>query len=214
VAPGEEQDDDLSGLLRVRGIFDLESGLAAAQAYFRAAQIESLAVLKEPRALTPFSMGLLAMMTRAQSFHEGGLAMIRADNPYAADALIRAYAENAAALLWLSKHPKDIGKFSFLSDGSYPVPVGRMVDHAVRDAPGFKKLYSRLSESAHPTSATFPTSWRAEGDDGSATWSSVPAYKVPENRLWACLWLMEITDIHLVTWPQLYRVAAPRVMSS
>jgi hypothetical protein len=40
--------------------------------------------------------GLLA---RAQGLHEGSVAAIAADNPFAAFPLLRSYAENAAALL-------------------------------------------------------------------------------------------------------------------
>jgi len=38
-------------------------------------------------------------LARAQWFHEGASAAVEADNPYAAFTLLRAYAENAAAIL-------------------------------------------------------------------------------------------------------------------
>ena len=52
--------------------------------------------------------GLLA---RAQGFHDGSVAAIEADNPYAAFTLLRPYAENAVALIYLRDKPAALAKF-------------------------------------------------------------------------------------------------------
>ena len=50
-------------------------------------------------------------LARAQGFHEGAVAAIAADNPYAAFTLLRAYAENAAAILYVKDHPAQLERF-------------------------------------------------------------------------------------------------------
>lgn len=198
---------DLHPLLKKRGITDLDSGLERTDEYFKRFLTQCKDAMSSQQAISSLSMGLLAMLTRARSFHDGARAMILDDNPFAADALIRSYAENAAALLWIESRPHDAAKFSFAYRDGRPVPVGRMVDAAVKRAPGFKLLYSRLSESAHPNAVTFSSTWKTKGKDREVQWASAPSYKVEENRLWACLWLMELTDVHIATWPHLYRNA-------
>jgi len=47
-------------------------------------------------------------LARAQGLHEAAAAAISADNPYAAFTLLRAYAENAAAILYVKDHPAQL----------------------------------------------------------------------------------------------------------
>ena len=51
---------------------------------------------------------LSGFLARAQGLHEGAVAAISADNPYAAFTLLRAYAENAAAILYVKDHPAQL----------------------------------------------------------------------------------------------------------
>src|SRR5437763_12152803 len=55
---------------------------------------------------------LSGFLARAQGLHEGAVAAISADNnPYAAFTLLRAYAENAAAILYVKDHPAQLERF-------------------------------------------------------------------------------------------------------
>lgn len=197
--------DAFEVLLTARGIVDLTSGIQAAHQSFA----------KFRHDLTPYvagdfstiGMGLLAIVTRAQAFHDSALAAIVDDNPWAAYALIRSYAENAAVLLWMLEKPNDLKRLSVLAQESERFAIGRIVNSANKRAPGFGRLYATLSELAHPVASSFSESWRAEAETRVATWSSVPTFKVQENRLWACLWLVELTEIHAHSWPLLYQAS-------
>lgn len=192
--------------LSARGIFDLDSGVETARRTFVEFR-DGLAPAFDGD-LSAVGMGLLAIVTRAQAFHDSALASISDDNPWAAYALIRSYAENAAVLLWMLEKPDDLGRLSMLAHESERFAIGRIVSTANKRAPGFKNLYAKLSELAHPAASSFSETWNASLESRHATWSSVPTFKVQENRLWACLWLVELTEIHTEAWPVLYRASA------
>lgn len=157
------------------------------------------------------SMGLLSMITRAQAFHSGTIAMLRADDPFSSYALTRAYAENAAALVWAQHQPTKAGGLSLLSTQSDKLVVGRIVDETAKHYPGFKTLYGRLSEYAHPVADGFHSAWHPSSDDDRmARWASVPRFKSADGPLWVLLWLMELTDLHATIWPGLYAQSAGR----
>lgn len=192
-----------SATLTARGILDLQSGLEVARRDFSEFRTSlSLVVTDE---LSTIGMGLLAVVTRAQAFHDSALDAIENDNPWAAYALIRSYAENAAVLLWMLEKPGDLKRLSMLADESERFVIGRVIAAANRRAPGFKGLYAVLSDLAHPVASSFSESWQASPESRLANWSSVPTFKVQENRLWACLWLVELTEIHAHAWPTLYK---------
>lgn len=210
-ANGPETDDEgqLHQILEERGIRDVESGLEAAATHFRDFLRGCLPLIGGD--VSSLTMGLLSMLTRAQAFHDGATAMIHEGNPFATYALIRCYAENAAALVWIAEKPHDARRLALAAGEDEKLVVGRVVDFAATKLPGFKNLYRQLSEYAHPVASSFHAAWHP-GDEGerSATWASAPKFKSWDGPLWALLWLMELTDVHRDIWPELFNASLGR----
>jgi hypothetical protein len=131
-------------------------------------------------------------LARAQGFHEGAVAAIIADNPYAAFTLLRAYAENAASILYVKDHPAELEKF--WRDTSGPgVKIGKITNYALSRFDGFKGVYSELSRYAHPQALSLLASSRiAEGE--MIHWSSAPAFKSDHDAVMACAWVVELAE--------------------
>lgn len=194
-------------LLTMRGITGWEIGVELAEEQFLKFAKSTKHHLEG--GFTAISLGLMTLLTKGQGFHSGACAMIRADNPYATYALIRAFAENAAALHYMAKVPGAIERFALGADRAQNPPprVGQLVDYAKKNGlPGFKGLYDRLSEYAHPDAGAFASGHHSAGDDGQFQWSSVPSFHSDEGKRWAVLWLMELTDIHERYWGPLYKL--------
>lgn len=132
---------------------------------------------------------LSGFIAKAQGLHEGAVAAIRADNPYAAFTLLRAYAENAAGILYVKDHPGQLDKFWQLD--SYGVSIGKITNHAVTRFGGFKGTYSELSKYAHPMALSVLASSKVV--DGQALrWQSAPHFKSDGDAVVACAWVVEL----------------------
>jgi hypothetical protein len=131
-------------------------------------------------------------LARAQGLHEGAVAAISAGNPYAAFTLLRSYAENAAAILYVSDHPAQLEKFWNDRRGS-GVKIGKITNHAHTSTRfgGFKDIYSELSKYAHPHALSMLASTRNVGGN-SFQWASAPAFKSASDLLMACAWVVEL----------------------
>jgi hypothetical protein len=185
---------------------DLESSIATARAEFAKFGRSLDRVVQTD--LTIEGMGLLALVTRAQGFHSGALQAVESNNPYAAFPLIRCYAENAAVLLWVLEHPHDIGRLSAIAQQDQRFAVGRLIANAAKRAPGFKDVYEQLSEFTHPVASGFAQPFRAAPDaDGGFSWSSIPSFGSDDDKILACFWLVELTEMHANVWPRAYRAA-------
>jgi hypothetical protein len=131
--------------------------------------------------------GLLA---RAQGFHEGVVAAIDADNPYAAFTLLRAYAENAATILYINNHPATLERF-WRDTRHTDLPINEVIAYATTRFRGFKGIYSELSKYVHPHALSLATSSHViEGR--IVQWSSVPAFKSDHDAVIACVWAVEL----------------------
>jgi hypothetical protein len=133
--------------------------------------------------------GLLA---RAQGFHEGAVAAISADNPYAAFTLLHAYAENAAAILYVKDHPAELERFWRDTRGS-GVPIDEITNHAMSRFRGFKGIYSELSKYAHPHALSLLASSRVI-KGRIVQWSSAPTFKSDQDAVMACVWVAELAE--------------------
>ena len=131
-------------------------------------------------------------LARAQGLHEGAVAAISAGNPYAAFTLLRAYAENAAAILYVKDHPAELEKF--WRDLRGPgVKIEKITSHAMSRFGGFKGIYSDLSKYADPQALSLLASNRViEG--GVIQWSSAPAFKSDHDAVMACVWVVELAE--------------------
>jgi hypothetical protein len=131
-------------------------------------------------------------LARAQGLHEGAVAAIGADNPYAAFTLLRAYAENAAAILYVKDHPGQLDKFWRETRGP-GVPIGRITNHAVNRFGGFRGIYSELSRYAHPQALSLLASHRVT-EGRVVEWRSAPAFKSDPDAVMACAWVVELAE--------------------
>jgi hypothetical protein len=147
-------------------------------------------------------------LARAQGFHEGTVAAIEADNPYAAFTLLRAYAENAAGILYLKDNPTTLDQF--WRPGTRPVPIGKITNHAEKRFQGFRPIYSQLSGFAHPVARSMLTSHRIAGEDQRRVeWRSAPSFRRDDDAMVAYGWTVELATAtaHLLvewagSWPQ------------
>ena len=135
---------------------------------------------------------LSGFLARAQGFHEGAVAAIDVDNPYAAFTLLRAYAENAASILYVKDHPAELDRF-WRDTHRQDVPIGEIINYAMTRFRGFKGIYSELSKYAHPHALSLLASSRViEGR--VVQWSSVPRFKSDHDAIMACVWVVELAE--------------------
>ena len=74
--------------------------------------------------------------------------MTEAENSHAAFTLLRAYAENTAAILFAKDHPNLAAKWWDVD--SHGISIGKITNHAQTLLGGFKGIYDQLSQYAHP----------------------------------------------------------------
>lgn len=175
------------------GVTDLPSGLAAAR---RARQwiIDAgrYALGTEELQITTTIMLFCGLLARGQGFHEGAVDAIEAGNPYAAFTLLRSYAENAAAVLYLKDHPTRIDAFWNDINGR-GITIGKMTNYANTRFGGFKGVYEQISRYAHPHLLSVITSHRTN-DDNAFLWASDPTFHSDNDALAACGWAVELAE--------------------
>lgn len=181
---------DFDALLARCGIVDEDSGRGAALA----AREEILSVARTVIRSGDITMNhiiVAGIVSRAQSLHEGSIAAIEANNPHAAFTLLRAYAEQCAAVLYMTDHPaKAVRLWNDLEGRG--VRIGAITNYAQSSGriANFREIYNRLSKYAHPSSAAHFAAMRV-GEDRSFTWQSAPRFKRDEERLIAYAWCVE-----------------------
>jgi hypothetical protein len=117
--------------------------------------------------------------------------MIEAENPHAAFTLLRAYAENTAAILYAKDHPNRVDHF-WDTEG-HGVKIGTITNYADKRFEGFKGIYDQLSKFAHPQALGVLAS-ASITDDYTLRWSSAPHFKRPEDQLTAYAWVVELAE--------------------
>jgi hypothetical protein len=179
------------------GITDLESGLAVARSALSLVWEGGKLALGGGQDVRLVHVVIAGLLARAQGFHEGAVAAIEADNPYAAFTLLRAYAENVAALFYLRDKPQTISKF--VGDPNSPgVKPGVLTNYAKKHGGGFAAIYEQLSQYAHPASRSVLTSQDiVEHEEGTRlVWKSAPRFGSEFDRLMACAWTFELAEAH------------------
>lgn len=184
------------GLLVRLGMTDVPTAVAKAEGSLARVLDAGKDALSRFDGLDRDVLVIAGLLARAQGFHQGVVASVRSDNPYAAFTLLRAYAENAAAVAYLADKPQELPRF--LGDG-HGVSVGRITSHASKHFGGFKRVYGELSEYAHPGSRSLLASQQIvqETDDHAhVAWRSAPAFKGEHDKLMACAWVWELAEAH------------------
>jgi hypothetical protein len=149
------------------------------------------------------------LVARAQGFHQGTLAATDADNPYAAFTLLRAYAENVAAILYVGDHPAKLNKLWRDLKGQ-GIKIGRITNYAQTQMPSFRLVHEDLSRYAHPHAVSILASSRIDGE--SFSWTSGPRFKWEQERLLAYAWTVELakaTERALTRMANKYRLRPP-----
>lgn len=138
--------------LHSHGIRDLESGIAVAETKFRSFRDGVADGIGRSPEITSIRMGLLSMVTRAQGYHGASIAAVREDNPYAAFTLVRCFAENAAALLWMMEKPGDLRRISLLAEESERFAVGRLISDSEQASTRLRSGVRRTQQVCAPSS--------------------------------------------------------------
>lgn len=181
----------LAGWITALGISDHSSGHRVAVASRESLLAAGTRGMQSASDYTTAHIVFSGLLARAQGFHEGVIAATDADNPYAAFTLLRAYAENTAAILFVARHPAQLDKLWREMTGR-GIKIGRITNFAETRMPTFRHIYEDLSRYAHPHAVSILASTRIVGENGFA-WQSAPSFKFEHERLLAYAWLVELT---------------------
>lgn len=187
--------DDLTfrGLLGQYGVTDEDSGHnAAAEARQHVLSVGRTLIPSGP--LKMDHLLIAGVVARAHALHEASISAIDSNNPHAAFTVLRAYAEQCAAVLYMKDHPAQAERFWNDPEG-HGVPVGRIKNYAQRSGrlPNFGALYDQLSAYAHPSASALFASMRV-GEDDSLSWQTVPRFKHDDDKLMAYVWCIELAQ--------------------
>lgn len=127
----------------------------------------------------------------AQCLHEAAIQMTEAENSHAAFTLLRAYAENMAAILYAKDHPNLAANWWDV-DG-HGIPIGKITNHAQTLLGGFKGIYDQLSQYAHPQARGL-LGFSSITDWQTVQWSSAPHFRSANDWLVAYAWIVELAD--------------------
>jgi hypothetical protein len=190
------------------GVYDAEPGSAAARSARDRILEPARRVLGTTQDITALTIVFQGFVARAQCLHEASVQAIDAGNPHAAFTLLRAYAENAAAVLYAKDHPTLVGHW-WDPDG-HGIKVGKITNYAASRFGGFKGIYDQLSKFAHPQAIGLLASSRITNEqEATMQWSSAPHFKKAEDQLTAYAWAVELADAsrHLLfEFAQTYRL--------
>jgi len=131
----------------------------------------------------------LGFIERAQAFHLGVISAVEQGNPLAAVTLLRAYAENVAAVFWIARKPQEFDKLR--PGAKQKLPIGRVIAEAEKHLPGFKSLYDVWSDHAHPSGAGGYHTLAIDAD-GHMTWQSHPKFRSVAEAQQVLDWLDSI----------------------
>jgi hypothetical protein len=175
------------------GVRDAPSGLAVARAARDRILEPARRVLESTTDFTLLIIVFQGFVARAQCLHEGSVQMTEAGNSHAAFTLLRAYAENAAAILYAKDHPNTVGHWS--NPEGHGIPIGKITNHAAKRFVGFKGIYDQLSRFAHPhATGVLASSGIKDLEETTMEWSSAPHFKTLQDQLIAYAWAIELAE--------------------
>lgn len=187
----EDEPDAEESFLALLGITDRQSGIERARGSRQPLLDAGRHVLASVQGdYTTQHLVFSGFLARAQGIHEGTVAAIEQDNPYAALPLLRAYSENAAAILYLSDHPRLLTRFWT----GPTVRIGKITKYAVTRFSSFKPIYDQLSYYVHPASRAILNSFKITKETGEFDWRSAPAFRSERELMIACGWVVELAE--------------------
>lgn len=191
------------GFAAQRGIVDRESGAAAALAARQQMTNRAAAKLGSQPALNDTNLTMFGLLTRLQAYNEGAAREIVADNPFASASCIRSLAEVVALICYLIEKPSELRRVSMHAGDQDRFSIGKLLQAAQREAPGFQAVYEQLSNFAHPSYVGATTSMQITGED-RFSWTSAPRFKYDSEACTMYLWVLELTEAGGKLWCRLY----------
>ncbi len=179
-----------SDWIKALGVLNAETGATAARAAREKILEPARRVLGSSQQITLRLVVFQGFVARAQALHEGATQMVAAENPHAAFTLLRAYAENAAAILYAKDHPNRVQDFS--DTEGHGIPIGSITNYARKRFGGFKGIYDQISKFAHPQALGLLASSSIK--DTSMQWASAPHFQQAEDQLLAYAWVVELAE--------------------
>ncbi|CAL8979987.1 hypothetical protein CELL_03379 [Cellulomonas sp. T2.31MG-18] len=190
-----------------RGIADRASGADITEQAQKRMRHEIVQKVPAGFPFTHDTLAMLGLVTRLHAFQEAASREIAADNPFASASLLRSLAEVVALLSYLIEKPADLRRVSLLAGDRDRFSIGKIVEAANRQAPGFKAVYAQLSNWAHPSHIGGNTSMTVS-DDNHFTWQSNPTFKDDDDACTMYLWLLELTEVAGPLWCRLWDAAS------
>jgi hypothetical protein len=173
------------------GIRDAPSGYEAAWAARKRIFEPARRVIGSAEYVTIHVLVFQGFLARAQGLHEGATSACSAENPHATFTLLRAYAENAAAILYAKDKPREVDRFWDI-DG-HGISIGRITNYAQTRFEGFRGIYDQLSKFAHPQALGILASTSVT-EDRTLQWASAPRFKHSDDQLIAYAWAVELAE--------------------
>jgi hypothetical protein len=138
-----------------------------------------------------------SIVNRFTSLHAAIAREMAMENPHAVFPLIRAYAEGAALLIYVTDRVSYIeALLDRPNEQRKNVPnrlkVGKLVAHAIKHAPGFKDAYDELTDFTHFGSTAMWSSFSPTS--GGYAWRSAPHWRSEEQALIAAALTLEVSD--------------------
>ncbi|TKJ33495.1 hypothetical protein [Blastococcus sp. CCUG 61487] len=150
--------------------------------------------------LSLLGMFSLSAITRARSLHESIVREIEASNPQATFALMRAFAETLAVIVYVADHPDYVE--ALVHHPKNTPPGGRrrrsiqtFIQHMDKHYAGqFGLVYAELSEITHYGSTAVWNTWTPVNEqEGHAVWTSSPRWRSERDFYVACAQLLELS---------------------
>jgi hypothetical protein len=191
----EPSSEDGSEFLSNLGISDRASGLRRA----RDARAHLLSVgrnvLVSASSYTVELVVFSGLFARAQAFHEGVMGAIDNNNAQATFTLLKAYTENATAILYLAENPARLDSFWHKRPTKGKISTEQLIRHAKKRAPGLRKIYKQLKKYASPTAKSILASHTvSDANSRSIVWRSAPSFKSESDAIIACAWTVELAE--------------------
>jgi hypothetical protein len=173
------------------GIRDAPSGYAAAWDARERILEPARRVIGSAEDVTISMLVFQGFVARAQGLHEAATSACSAENPHATFTLLRAYAENAAAILYATDKPREVHQF-WKPDG-HGISIGRITNYAQTRFDAFREIYDQLSKFAHPQALSLLASMSVT-EDRIVRWASAPHFKRSDDQLIAYAWAVELAE--------------------
>ncbi|MEV6364898.1 hypothetical protein [Nocardia asteroides] len=196
---GSHEVGQVPGWIEELGIVDRGTGITCARNSRQLLENAAKQVIGRTGEMTTGHILLMGLATRTTGLHDGAVHALETDDPGVAFTLLRAYAENAAALLYAADHPNKVSRMLGL-DGTNPIKVGTLTNHAQQGSErfgAFREIYEQLSGFAHPMSksifaSTMPT-------ENGFEWTLQPVFKSDYDFVVASAWVVElaVANAHL-----------------